>query len=192
MSSLSDGLNIKSLYEQVKKLDKEGALYDLFKSTIRNQVGTIKINEYVVPMEEEMRIDLILKSIYELDYISIEDYYGEIDVLLTINNIDNPLNIKRGQIIKYPSIIDLDSYRITEEEDLSAESNKALRAISVPSKKTRVDNSRSNYNKTGLALPPIAKSNPKDAVVIKNGNFNKYINCCSNFLFHGIYGLGYT
>ena len=123
-------------------------------------------------MEEEMRIDLILKSIYELDYISIEDYYGEIDVLLTINNIDNPLNIKRGQIIKYPSIIDLDSYRITEEEDLSAESNKALRAISVPSKKTRVDNSRSNYNKTGLALPPIAKSNPKDAVVIKNGNFN--------------------
>ena len=119
-----------------------------------------------------MRIDLILKSIYELDYISIEDYYGEIDVLLTINNIDNPLNIKRGQIIKYPSIIDLDSYRITEEEDLSAESNKALRAISVPSKKTRVDNSRSNYNKTGLALPPIAKSNPKDAVVIKNGNFN--------------------
>ena len=62
--------------------------------------------------------------------------------------------------------------RITEEEDLSAESNKALRAISVPSKKTRVDNSRSNYNKTGLALPPIAKSNPKDAVVIKNGNFN--------------------
>jgi hypothetical protein len=123
-------------------------------------------------MEEEMRIDLILKSIYELDYISIEDYYGEIDVLLTINNIDNPLNIKRGQIIKYPSIIDLASYRITEEDDLSAESNKALRAISVPSKKTRVDNSRSNYNKTGLALPPIAKSNPKDAVVIKNGNFN--------------------
>ena len=172
MSSLSDGLNIKSLYEQVKKLDIEVALYDLIKSTIRNQVGTIKINEYVVPMEEEMRIDLILKSIYELDYISIEDYYGEIDVLLTINNIDNPLNIKRGQIIKYPSIIDLDSYRITEEEDLSAESNKALRAISVPSKKTRVDNSRSNYNKTGLALPPIAKSNPKDAVVIKNGNFN--------------------
>jgi len=123
-------------------------------------------------MEEEMRIDLILKSIYELDYISIEDYYGEIDVLLTINNIDNPLNIKRGQIIKYPSIIYLAAYRITEEEDLSAESNKALRAISVPSKKTRVDNSRSNYNKTGLALPPIAKSNPKDAVVIKNGNFN--------------------
>ena len=172
MSSLSDGLNIKSLYEHVKKLDIEVALYDLFKSTIRNQVGTIKINEYVVPMEEEMRIDLILKSIYELDYISIEDYYGEIDVLLTINNIDNPLNIKRGQVIKYPSIIDLASYRITEEEDLSAESNKALRAISVPSKKTRVDNSRSNYNKTGLALPPIAKSNPKDAVVIKNGNFN--------------------
>ena len=65
MSSLSDGLNIKSLYEQVKKLDKEGALYDLFKSTIRNSVGTIKINEYVVPMEEEMRIDLILKSIYK-------------------------------------------------------------------------------------------------------------------------------
>jgi hypothetical protein len=123
-------------------------------------------------MEEEMRIDLILKSIYELDYISIEDYYGEIDVLLTINNIDNPLNIKRGQIIKYPSIIDLGSYRITEEDDLSAEANKALRAISVPSKKTRVDNSRSNYNKTGLALPPIAKSNPKDSVVINNDNFN--------------------
>ena len=172
MSSLSDGLNIKSLYEQVKKIDKEGALFDLFKSTIRNQVGTIKINEYVVPMEEEMRIDLILKSIYELDYVSIEDYYGEIDVLLTINNIDNPLNIKRGQIIKYPSIIDLASYRITDEDDLSAEANKALIAISVPSKKTRVDNSRSNYNKTGLALPPIAKSNPKDSVVINNDNFN--------------------
>lgn len=172
MSSLGEGLNIKSLYEQVKKLDKEGALFDLFKSTIRNQVGTIKISEYIVPMEEEMRIDLILKSIYELEFVSIEDYYSEIDVLLTINNIDNPINIKRGQIIKYPSLVDLPSYRITEEADLSAESNKALRAISVPSKKTRVDNSRANYNKTGLALPPIAKSNPKDSVVIKNGNFN--------------------
>lgn len=172
MSSLGEGFNIKSLYEQVKKIDKEGALYDLFKATVRNQVGAIKINEYIVPIEEEMRIDLILKSIYELDYISIEDYYSDIDILLTINNIDNPLNIKRGQIINYPSLIDLASYRITDEDDLSAESNKALVAISVPSKKTRVDKSRSNYNKTGLALPPIAKSNPKDSVVIQNGNFN--------------------
>ncbi len=174
MSSFStgEGFNIKSLYEQVSKLDKKGSLYDLFQSTIRNSVGTIVLSEYVVPLEEEMRIDLILKSIYELDYISIEDYYGEIDVLLTINNIDNPLNIKKGQIIKYPTIIELSTYRITEEADLSAKSNKALRAISVPSKKTRVDNSRANYNKTGLALPPIAKSNPRDSVVIKNGNFN--------------------
>ena len=106
MSSLSsgEGFNIKSLYEQVSKVDRKGELYDLFKSTIRNSVGTIKLNEYVVPMEEEMRIDLILKSIYELDYISIVDYYGEIDVLLTINNIDNlPKN-------KITSIAELKSY----------------------------------------------------------------------------------
>lgn len=172
MSSLGEGFNIRSLYEQIKKIDTQGSLYDLFKSTIRNSVDTIKLAEYIVPIEEEMRIDLILKSIYELEYISIEDYYGDIDVLLTINNIDNPLNIKRGQVIKYPSLIELASFRITEEADLSAESNKALRAISVPSKKTRVDDSRKKYNKTGLALPPVANANPRDSVRMKNGKFN--------------------
>lgn len=172
MSSLGEGFNIKSLYEQVKRQDSAGSLFDLFKATIANSVEIIKLSEYIVPMEEEMRIDLILKSIYELEFISVEDYYGEIDVLLTINNIDNPLNIKRGQLIKYPSLVDLSSFRITEEEDLSAKSNKALNAIAVPSKKARVDGSRQNYNNTGLALPPIAKSNPKDSVTINNGNFN--------------------
>jgi hypothetical protein len=170
MSSLSDGFSIKSLFEQVTK--PENGLYNLFKSTIRNNVDTIKLNEYIVPVEEEMRIDLIMKSIYELDYVSLEDYFGEVDVLLVINNIDNPLNIKRGQIIKYPSIVELESYRITEESDLSSVASQALNGIGVPSKRTRVDNSRKKYNKTGLALPPIANSNPKDSVVMKNGNFN--------------------
>ena len=172
MSSLGEGFNIKSLYEQLSRNGNSESLVDLFKSTILNSVPTIKLAEYIVPIEEEMRIDLILKSIYELDYVSIEDYYGEIDVLLTINNIDNPLNIKRGQVIKYPSIIDLSAHRITEETDLSSQANKALTAISVPSKKTRVDGSRSKYNKTGLALPPVAKGNPKDSVRINNDNFN--------------------
>ncbi len=169
MSSLSDGLNIKSLFEQVTK--PENGLFNLFKSTIRNNVSQVKLNEYVVPVEEEMRIDLILKSIYELEHSDIQYYYNQIDVLLVINNIDNPLNIKRGQVIKYPSLVELDTYRITDEADISSNSQ-ALQAISVPSKQTRVDKSRANYNKTGLALPPIAKQNPKDSVVIKNGNFN--------------------
>jgi hypothetical protein len=180
MSSLSpvEGFNIKSLYEQVKKANdvsdtaaRDGNLYDLFRATITNSIELITYAQYIVPITEEMRIDLILKSIYELDFISLEDYYADVDVILTINNIDNPLNIRSGQVIKYPTLIELSSHRITEENDLSKELNSALNSISVPSKKTRVDNSRSNYNKTGRALPPIAKSNPKNSVSINQDKF---------------------
>lgn len=165
-------MDIISLNTQVDRLQEEGALFDLFKATIKNFYNGSELKEYIVPVEEEMRIDLIMKSMYDLEFSMISDYYGEIDVLLIINNIDNPLNIKRDQVLYYPKLNDLSTYRITEETDLSVGSNGALRAISYPSKKTRVDGSRSSYNQSGLALPPTAKGKPRDAASFKNGNYS--------------------
>jgi hypothetical protein len=50
------------------------------------------LEEYIVQENEDMRFDLIMTSIYE-DKM----YYQYLDVILYLNNIDNPLNIRYGQ-----------------------------------------------------------------------------------------------
>ena len=62
------------------------------------------LDKYVVQQGEEMRIDLVMMSIY--DDVSI---LKSMDVLLFINNIDNPLNVMVGDVIYYPPLSVLDS-----------------------------------------------------------------------------------
>ena len=58
----------------------------------------VELREYVVQQHEDMRIDLVMQSIYDDD----TGMYQHCDVLLYINNIDNPLNIRQGMTIYYP------------------------------------------------------------------------------------------
>jgi len=95
-----------------------------------------------------------------------------IDVILTINNIDNPLNIKKGMVIKYPGLGEIDFFRIEVPTDLSKKRVDILGRLGKPNKQTKADPARQKYLKDEISLPPTVNSTPKTPVTIKNGQFN--------------------
>ena len=163
--------NISNDASNVMLPDDKDNLIDLFKATIYNFVDTIPLSTYIVKIGEEMRIDLIMKNMYELDESEIKNYYENVDILLTINNIDNPLNIKSGQVLSYPPLGNLADYRILVETDITTQSRAAIAKLGVPDKTTKPDSSRKNYLENGIALPPTINRNPKEGAVIKNGKY---------------------
>jgi hypothetical protein len=115
------------------------------------------MNEYIVQKGEDMRIDLVMLSMYE-DPSVLED----MDIICFINDIDNPLNIFPGQKIYYPPIAQLDSYRIISNSTNS--SSQVKNRLAVPNKTTRKDNNRSKYVENGYSLPPVVLNTPKAPV----------------------------
>ena len=119
------------------------------------------LDKYVVQQGEEMRIDLVMMSIY--DDVSI---LKSIDVLLFINNIDNPLNIMVGDIIYYPPLDVLDSYRYSFEPSSRAGEN-IRKALAVPNKTTKKDNNRRKFVENGYSLPPVVLDESKPPVRVE-------------------------
>ena len=111
-------MDIYSLHKQVKFNNRQN-LFDLFEPTFFFRTD-IPLGQYVVTIDEEMRPDLLMKNIYNIDYSLLDTFLEDIDVLLFINNIDNPLNIKSGMVVNYPlSIESFSSYRYTSTENTS-------------------------------------------------------------------------
>ena len=80
-------MNVKSLQEGVKKNIDTG-LYNLFTPTFINN-PTIRLNQYEVTKDDEMRIDLVFGKMYLIDNSDLLSYLEDIDVILYINNIYN-------------------------------------------------------------------------------------------------------
>ena len=130
--------------------------YDLVQLTFKSRIDVTLYNYQVQP-GEEMRMDLVSESIYGSN--------NYIDILMHINNIDNPLNIKEGVFLKYPSSKDVELYRITEEKPSTVQ-NKIINA----NKSTRKDSNRDKYIKQGYSLPPVVLEKPTDPVRIEGNN----------------------
>ena len=116
---------------------------------------------YIVESYEEGRIDLIMQSIYGTDI----DYFSDLDVILYLNEIDNPLNILAGTEIIYVEPDLLDRYRYAELGGgvIDADIKKQL---SVPNKTTRIDKNRQNFVDNNYSLPPVVSSNNKPPVSV--------------------------
>ena len=134
---------------------KQDDLYNFYDPTFKLETG-INLREFVVGPEQIMRMDLVCFEIYK----SID----AVDFLCDLNNIDNPLNIKEGDIILYPNYDAISYYRvkITDNNDARA---KLLNA----NKSTKKDNNRQKYVEQNFALPPNMKQVPDSAVKIENG-----------------------
>lgn len=165
-------MDIYSLHKQVKFNNRQN-LFDLFEPTFFFRTD-IPLGQYVVTIDEEMRPDLLLKNIYNIDYSLLDSFLEDIDVLLFINNINNPLNIKPGMIINYPlSIESFGSYRYASTDN--SNNNDVLQQLVVPNyvdKTTRTDNDRQNYIENNYSLSPVVMGTPKDPISIQNGVFS--------------------
>jgi hypothetical protein len=163
-------MEIKLLSEYLR-VSEGDSLYNFFRPVILRPSVKNDLLKHEVNQSEEMRIDLIFQNIYELTPQEVGLYLDQIDVLLGLNNIDNPINIRRGSIIYYPEEVgDLDRLRIDRDENRDIVKSSVGKKLAVPNKSTRKDNSRSKYNENGFSLPPVVQETPKPPVRIENGN----------------------
>jgi len=137
----------------IRDVNQDG-LYNLFEPTF-TLTGGYPLNVVVAEKDEFMRIDLICSRIYN----SINDC----DFLLSLNDIDNPLNIMEGDEIYYTSNAIIPQYR-AEVEDISE--TKTPRFLNT-NKSSKKDSNRKKYIEEDYALPPTYNKNPQPAVKIE-------------------------
>jgi hypothetical protein len=137
------------------KKNSDGS-YDLTQLTFQYR-NDVEIYQYEVQKGEEMRMDLVCESIYgSIEYI---------DIIMHINNIDNPLNIKEGTILLYPDSNKISLFRIIEEKKSDVQNQ-----IVNTNKTTRKDSNRETYIKQGYSLPPVVLEKPTEPVRIEGDN----------------------
>jgi hypothetical protein len=57
---------------------------------------------------------------YGIESSVLHVYLHDVDIILYINNIDNPLSIKEGMLLRYPPIGDMDKFRYTPTDSTSS------------------------------------------------------------------------
>jgi hypothetical protein len=122
---------------------------------------TIVLEQYVVQKGEDMRIDLVVQSIYGEETIS----YGDVDVILYINGIDNPINIREGMVLLYPPEADLLAFRY-EVEEASKTSKSVKERLGVLNQTTRKDEKRKKFLEADYSLPPVVLKESRPGVII--------------------------
>jgi hypothetical protein len=115
-------------------------LYNLFEKTIENNIQDLDIYFKVVEREEEMRLDLFCKNIYNSK--------AYLEELMLINNIFNIFSIKQGDEIAYLNEEDMKNL---QKQDTNTEDTIAKLVDKV--KNTKIDPNRTN----NVYLPPVIK-----------------------------------
>lgn len=124
------------------------------------QINESQLETYTVQRGEDMRVDLVMKSIYDDIYV-----FGDVDIILHINGIDNPLNIREGMVLYYPSSAALEEYRYYENGNIAT--NKSVKQrLGVLNKTTRVDEKRKKFLDANYSLPPVVLQETKAGVTV--------------------------
>jgi hypothetical protein len=113
---------------------------------------------YIVQSGEEMRIDLVVMSIYDNPYA-----LKDTDVILFLNGIDNPLNINVGDEIYYPELESLKSYRYYFDT-ASRAGEDVRKQLASPNKTAKPDPARRKFVENGYSLPPVVLDEAKPPV----------------------------
>jgi len=162
-------MDIKVLNEFVR-FDEDLDLFDITQSYLILRED-LSFSEIEVEEWHEMRVDLLFRDMYNLDPFEVGLSLGNIDIILFVNNIDNPLNIKRGMTLRFPSSLeDFDKFRFTE--DPSSDRLSVKERLVVPNKSTKKDKSREKFKENGFSLPPTVLEKPRPPVRIENGQFS--------------------
>lgn len=150
-------MNINSLNNLIKDPNQD-ELYNLFIQDFFNR-DDIFLRTYIVPIEEEMRIDLVSRSIYgSVDYI---------DFLMNINDIDFPFNIKEGDIIYYCDETNIERYQIETNDGNIANNNNVIYTNSKSSV-YKVDKNREKYIEKQKLLGPNFNNSGKQSLLLNN------------------------
>lgn len=163
-------MDIISINEYIK-FDENLDLYNLIDPTmIYLTEEVVNYKKFKVEKYHEMRIDLIFKDMYDLEANEVGVYLGNIDIILLVNDIDNPLNIKSGMVLRYPAISDFDKFRLVNDTFDKKENIK--NRLLVPNKSTKKDKNREVFKENNYSLPPTILDRPKSPVRISDGKLS--------------------
>ena len=141
--------------ENLSRDQNQDNLYNLFNKTYIDYPAAQSTN-YVVDQDEEMRMDLISFRIYgSVNYV---------DFLCNFNQIDNPLNIMPGDVIKYVELTDVTSFN-----NVDTNVEEVRKGLLNSNKSTRKDPNRKQFVEQGYSLPPNFLETPQ-APVRLDGN----------------------
>jgi hypothetical protein len=143
-------MNVHDLNSLVRD-QRQQDLYDMFAVTFVRTNGGLE--EYVVAPEEEMRIDLICYNIYQNT--------DQMDLILNINGILNPLNIMAGDVLRYPSETNLEEYKVTPTTPPD-QANSLL----TPNRANIKDPRRQGFIENNYQLPPTMLPSPVSPIVV--------------------------
>lgn len=153
-------MNFTSI-DKLERDRKQEGLYDLY-VTFFNNNKQILVFGYKVQRGESMRIDSICNKIYKsLNHVSF---------LMDLNNIQNPLTIKEGDLLLYVKEDDIINFAAPLEEGAKIRDKIVNKVIS--DKKQQIDKTRQNYIKTRKpvdALPPNVKQQEGSSLTVENG-----------------------
>jgi hypothetical protein len=156
-------MNIKSI--QQLKYNRGTNRWNLFLPTISYLTTRDGFYQYTVQRGEEMRIDLVALSMYDED----PEALSHVDVILYLNDIDNPLNIVEGMVLIYPiDMSQLDSYRVILSDNSTTGRN-VRSQIAYPNKSTKKDSARKKFVENDYLLPPTVLQTSRNPVVVENG-----------------------
>lgn len=129
--------------DNILSRDNPTDLYDLTKINFTlSSLSNINVGSYIVPEYEEMRMDLICTSIY--------GDTNHVDFLCSLNNIKNPLSVKRGNVLIYVEKDQISLFKLTDVNN-----DEVRKIISNKRKRTKVDPNRTKYlNEKSHSLPP--------------------------------------
>lgn len=129
--------------------NKQNNLYDFFVPTFQ-YVGAIPSStQFLVSEEQTMRMDLVSQLTYNTD--------DNVDILLSINYIDNPLNIMEGDNLVCPTAENISGYRL---DIVGRDSN--VKAIADSEKSTFVDENRKKFVADNFNITPTSLQEPQD------------------------------
>ncbi len=143
------------------KFNNKTKLYNLYYPNLL-YLRTADLYRYEVKRDEEMRIDSVMTSVYS-DQYSMND----VDIILFINGITNPLSIKEGDILYFPPMAALSSYRYVFNIESSGE--RVREKLAVPNKTTKKDSNRKKFTDNGYSLPPVVLEATKPPVKLEDG-----------------------
>ncbi len=135
--------------------DTSQSMYNLIEPTFTTKDTLVKFTT-IVNREQEMRIDLISYALYQSTNYS--------DLLLNINDIDNPLNIKEGDTLLYPPLEHLQYYRISPDT-----TTVNRRRLLSPNKSNKKDTNRQQYIENNYQLSPTFLDTPSNPVSTGEG-----------------------
>jgi hypothetical protein len=144
-------MEIKSL-QDLERVSTNDNMFNFLQTSFKDY-GPFVFNTYIVPKENEMRIDLVCNDLYDSTEYT--------DFLLWFNGIINPFNIIQGTEIIFVNLDLIPNFYVKKENN-----GKVQDVLLNKDKVKRKDKNRDKFIRQKRSLPPTVNESPTEQIKI--------------------------